>query len=106
MPIYEYQCDDCGFNFERLQKFSDAPITVCPECEGSVRKVIHPVGIVFKGSGFYVTDNRADAPDANSGSKGAESKKTEEDSKKEASGAEKKEETKSTENGETESKSD
>lgn len=58
MPLYEYRCDDCGVRFERRQKFSDEPITVCPECSGSVHRVIGPTGIIFKGSGFYVTDNR------------------------------------------------
>ena len=59
MPIYVYQCESCGVAFERQQSFSDAPLTRCPECEGHVHRVIQPVGIVFKGSGFYVTDNRA-----------------------------------------------
>lgn len=59
MPIYVYQCDSCGVTFERQQHFSDAPMTHCPECDGHVHRVIQPVGIVFKGSGFYVTDNRA-----------------------------------------------
>jgi putative FmdB family regulatory protein len=59
MPIYVYQCDSCGVAFESQQSFSDAPLTRCPECEGHVHRVIQPVGIVFKGSGFYVTDNRA-----------------------------------------------
>jgi len=58
MPIYEYQCKECGVRFERLQSMSAAPVTVCPECYGRVRRVISPVGIIFKGSGFYVTDNR------------------------------------------------
>ena len=59
MPIYVYQCDSCGVTFERQQSFSDTPLTDCPECDGHVHRVIQPVGIVFKGSGFYVTDNRA-----------------------------------------------
>ena len=58
MPIYEYECDKCGVRFERIQRFSDDPLTDCPECEGHVHRVIQPVGVVFKGSGFYVTDNR------------------------------------------------
>lgn len=58
MPIYEYECSACGVRFERKQSISDDPVRVCPQCEGSVRRVIHPVGIVFKASGFYVTDNR------------------------------------------------
>ena len=59
MPLYEYQCEDCGVRFERRQRINDEPVTVCPECEGKVHRLIQPVGIIFKGSGFYVTDNRA-----------------------------------------------
>lgn len=60
MPIYTYRCENCGVQFERNQKFSDAPLTRCPECgKKSLRKVYTPVGIVFKGSGFYSTDNRS-----------------------------------------------
>ena len=60
MPIYTYRCESCGVQFERNQKFSDAPLTWCPECgKKSLRKVYTPVGIVFKGSGFYATDHRS-----------------------------------------------
>lgn len=59
MPVYAYQCDECGVRFERRQSFSDAPITLCPECEGKVHRLIQPAGVIFKGSGFYVTDNRS-----------------------------------------------
>ena len=58
MPIYLYECDSCGVRFERLQRFSEEPLTECPECEGRVHRVIQPVGVIFKGSGFYITDNR------------------------------------------------
>lgn len=58
MPTYEYKCQECGVVFERFQRFSEEPVSKCPECNGSVRRVIHPVGIIFTGSGFYVTDNR------------------------------------------------
>ncbi len=58
MPIYLYQCDSCGIRFERMQHMSDDPLTDCPECDGDVHRIIQPVGIIFKGSGFYVTDNR------------------------------------------------
>lgn len=57
MPRYEYQCAECGVRFERVQSFNAAPLDTCPECGGAVRRLIGPVGIVFKGSGFYVTDN-------------------------------------------------
>ena len=56
MPIYEYQCDDCGASFEVMQKMSDDPLTACEKCGGPLRKVLHPVAIHFKGSGFYTTD--------------------------------------------------
>jgi len=58
MPIYLYECDSCGVRFERIQRMSANPLTECPECDGHVHRVIQPVGIIFKGSGFYVTDNR------------------------------------------------
>jgi len=58
MPIYLYQCDTCGVRFERRQHISEPPLVDCPECDGTVRRIIQPVGIIFKGSGFYVTDNR------------------------------------------------
>lgn len=57
MPTYEYRCADCGHGFETFQKFDDAPLTVCPQCGHELRKVFNSVGIVFKGSGFYSTDN-------------------------------------------------
>jgi len=60
MPIYTYRCENCGVQFERTQKFTDAPLTRCPECnKKTLRKVYTPVGIVFKGSGFYATDHRS-----------------------------------------------
>jgi putative FmdB family regulatory protein len=58
MPTYVYECSDCGVRFERLQSYSDAPLRDCPECGGHVHRVIQPVGVIFKGSGFYVTDNK------------------------------------------------
>ena len=59
MPIYEYECEQCGVRFERLQRMADASLTNCPECSGHVHRVMQPVGIIFKGSGFYVTDNKS-----------------------------------------------
>ncbi len=61
MPTYEYACTACGHRLEAVQSFSDDPLTECPECGGSLRKVYAPVGIVLKGSGFYKTDSRAAA---------------------------------------------
>jgi putative FmdB family regulatory protein len=56
MPLYEYECESCGSRFERIQKFSDPPVAVCPKCGGPVRKLISSPAIQFKGSGFYITD--------------------------------------------------
>ena len=58
MPTYQYRCTECGEDLEVVQKFSDEPLTVCLSCQGPLRKVFSPVGIVFKGSGFYRTDSR------------------------------------------------
>jgi putative FmdB family regulatory protein len=58
VPTYQYTCTECGEPVEAVQKFSDAPLTVCAACGGRLRKVFSPVGIVFKGSGFYRTDSR------------------------------------------------
>jgi putative FmdB family regulatory protein len=60
MPIYTYRCENCGVQFDRHQKYEDQPLRRCPECnKKALRKVIAPVGIVFKGAGFYATDNRS-----------------------------------------------
>jgi putative FmdB family regulatory protein len=61
VPTYQYACTDCGERLEAVQKFSDDPLTVCRACGGKLRKVFSPVGIVFKGSGFYRTDSRAES---------------------------------------------
>lgn len=60
MPIYTYRCENCGVQFDRKQRFDDDPLVRCPECEkDTLHKVFMPVGIVFKGSGFYATDHRS-----------------------------------------------
>ena len=61
MPTYQYACTACGEQHEAVQAFSDAPLTECPACGGTLRKVFSAVGVVFKGSGFYKTDSRASA---------------------------------------------
>jgi putative FmdB family regulatory protein len=61
MPTYQYSCADCGHFFEQVQSFSEDSLTVCPQCQGRLRKVFNAVGVVFKGSGFYRTDSRADS---------------------------------------------
>ena len=67
MPLYTYQCDNCGVQFEQLQKFTDKPIKRCPECnKSSVRRLIQPAGIIFKGSGWYKTDNRSSSSSSSS----------------------------------------
>lgn len=80
MPVYSYRCESCGVQFERHQSFSDAPLKRCPECnKNSLRKVIGPVGVVFKGSGFYATDHKSPSgmkstPSKIEGSESSESK--------------------------------
>ena len=58
MPIYEYECGLCRHRFERKQRFDEEPVAVCPRCQGKARRVIHSTPVIFKGSGFYVTDTR------------------------------------------------
>lgn len=58
MPIYQYHCTSCGNDLEIFQHMTDSPLKVCPQCQGKLRKVFSPVGIVFKGSGFYATDSK------------------------------------------------
>ena len=62
MPTYEYHCKSCNHRFETVQKMTDEPLTICPECGRYIRRVLFPAGIVFKGSGFYKTDHRNGAP--------------------------------------------
>jgi putative FmdB family regulatory protein len=60
MPIYTYRCENCGVQFERHQSFNDEPLKRCPECsKNSLRKVLTPAGIIFKGSGWYATDHKS-----------------------------------------------
>ncbi len=60
MPTYSYRCDNCGVRFDKFQKFSDKPLKRCPECgQATVRRVLQASAIVFKGSGWYATDNRS-----------------------------------------------
>jgi putative FmdB family regulatory protein len=58
VPIYEYECGQCQFHFERKQSFDEEPVAICPHCQGKARRVIHSTPIIFKGSGFYITDSR------------------------------------------------
>jgi putative FmdB family regulatory protein len=77
MPVYTYRCDSCGVQFEKHQSFHDAPLKTCPECrKKSLRKVITPTKIIFKGSGFYATDHKSSSGNASRNNK-AESKPSE-----------------------------
>ena len=91
MPTYEYACKACGEHLEVVQSFKDDPLTECPNCQGELRKVFAPIGIAFKGSGFYKTDSRPAPKEKKSESKPAESKPAE------SKPAESKSETKSSE---------
>ncbi len=71
MPTYQYACTECGHQLEAVQAFTDESLTVCPACEGRLRKLFGSVGIVFKGSGFYRTDSRAGSASKDSSAKGS-----------------------------------
>jgi len=58
VPIYEYECNLCHHHFDRRQRFDAEPVAKCPECKGKARRVLHSIPVIFKGSGFYITDNR------------------------------------------------
>lgn len=64
MPVYAYACKDCGHAFDIRQSFSEDALTVCPECDGGLRKKFNTVGVVFKGSGFYRNDSRSGGADS------------------------------------------
>ncbi|MER2599970.1 MAG: FmdB family zinc ribbon protein [Caldilineales bacterium] len=74
MPVYEYECESCDLHFEKLQRFSEDPLRICPRCDGPVHRVIQPVGVIFKGSGFYVTDNRGKSSTMPPGKRDGDSK--------------------------------
>ena len=103
MPTYQYACTSCGERLEVVQKFSDDPLTECPACGGALRKVFSPVGVVFKGSGFYKTDSRSsrsstsssssssgDTAASSSSSSGSDTGKSDGSSGEKAAGSEKK----------------
>lgn len=94
MPIYTYRCENCGVQFDRRQSFSDDPLKICPECEEeALRKVYLPVGIVFKGSGFYSTDNRKSSGKGRGASKSSESESSSSKEKTEKKSSETKKKT-------------
>lgn len=93
MPVYTYRCGTCGVQFDQQQKFSDQPLTRCPECGKKIlHKVYAPVGIVFKGSGFYSTDHHSPSGQSNKTSEDKE-EKIEKSANKEAVAEKKKPET-------------
>ena len=88
MPTYEYRCSDCGNLFETFQRIDEEPLTVCERCGGRLRKVFHPAGIVFKGSGFYATDSRKKAKAGSNESADRKGEKSEKQDAKETKPAE------------------
>lgn len=83
MPLYTYRCNACDYTFEVRQRMTDEPLTECPSCgKGEARRVINPVGVVFKGSGFYITDSRKGSS-SNGSSAAASSARSSDQSKKE-----------------------
>lgn len=78
MPVYTYRCDNCGVQFEKHQSFTDTPLKTCPECrKKALRKVITPTKIIFKGSGFYATDNKSPSGESSSAKSGKKEEKSE-----------------------------
>lgn len=76
MPTYQYACTECDHAFEQFQSFTDDSLTVCPACNGRLRKLFNAVGVVFKGSGFYRTDNRSSNGNSSSGTASGTSSST------------------------------
>ncbi|MGI8900480.1 MAG: FmdB family zinc ribbon protein [Nocardioides sp.] len=89
MPTYQYACTDCEHAFDQVQGFSEDSLSVCPACEGRLRKIFNAVGVVFKGSGFYRTDNRPEAKfSSETAGSDATSEAKSDTQKKESSGSE------------------
>ena len=106
MPIYGYRCGNCSHQFEILQRMSDEPLKTCPKCQGKLSKVLYPVGISFKGSGFYTTDYKVSgkSSDGSAGNGVAPSSESKSDSKSESK-SDSKSETKPESKSETKSDS-
>ncbi len=86
MPLYSYRCENCGVEFERQQSFNEDPLKVCPECrKKALKRVISPVHVVFKGSGFYATDHRSPSGAGSTSSKPAKKEESKESSSTENS---------------------
>lgn len=83
MPTYEYKCNSCGYVFEEFQSINDEPIKICPKCGGSVSKKISAgIGLIFKGSGFYITDYKRKNSSGNGSNSEAKSETSKSESKK------------------------
>jgi putative FmdB family regulatory protein len=104
MPTYGYRCGNCGHQFEIVQRISEEPLTTCPKCQGKLSKVLYPVGISFKGSGFYTTDYKGAGKDSAASSNGSSSSSEKSGDSKPEAKPESKPESKS--DAKTESKSD
>lgn len=83
MPIYEYRCTKCGHKIEVIQKVSDPPVTVCEKCDGPMSKVISAAGLMFKGSGWYITDYSSKGKETSQPSKSKKSQEKVSDKKEE-----------------------
>ena len=100
MPTYTYRCQNCGVEFDKVQKFADKPLTRCPECRtGSVRRIPQPPAIVFKGSGWYATDHRSPSGQTNLHKSDGDSAKSESTASESTKTESKKAETTTTEKG-------
>ena len=106
MPTYEYACKKCGEHLEVVQSFTDPPKKRCPKCRGQLRKVFSPVGISFKGSGFYKTDSRSTSKSGSGSEAKSESSSPKADSSAAKSDSSKSESSKSDSSGSSGSKSD
>jgi putative FmdB family regulatory protein len=106
MPLYEYQCDACAHRFEVIQKYSDAPIEVCPKCSGVVKKLLSSPAIQFKGTGWYITDYaRAGKTDGGAAGSGKNESGSSSSEKSSEGSSESKAESKSESKGESKSES-
>jgi putative FmdB family regulatory protein len=99
VPTYQYTCTDCGEPIEVLQKFTDDPLSVCAACGGRLRKVFSPVGIVFKGSGFYRTDSRNGSSSGTAAKDNAKDKQSSESSSASSAASDKPADKKSSDKG-------
>ena len=84
MPTYQYACTECGHAFDQVQSFTDDSLTVCPVCQGRLRKVFNAVGVVFKGSGFYRNDSRSTTSSSTPAAESKSESKSESTSKSES----------------------